>query len=136
MKTTNYTDTFIEVAEDCPVEIAEIPPLKGDARTIANLQYEMIKNNPYKFTSDDVIFGIYAVKNDLTKKELDKEREIFFSKGQACFRSSSLAKRYGWGIHSNSEGKIAIYPIESAEYKDLSKDKGINHLKAMRSKRV
>ena len=136
MKTTNYTDTFIEVAEDCPVEFAEIPPLKGDLKTIANLQYEMIKDNPYKFSSDDVIFSIYATKNDVTKKEFNKEKESFFSKGQACFRSSPLAKRYGWGVHSNSEGKIAIYAIESDEYKRLSKDKSLQHLKAMRSKRV
>lgn len=136
MKTTNYTDTFIEVAEDCPVEIAEIPPLKGDVRTVANLQYEMVKKNPYKFTSDDVIFHIHAVKNDFIKKELEKEKEKFFSKGQACFRSSPLAKRYGWGVHSNSEGKIAIYAIESEEYKRLSKDKNLIHLKAMRSKRI
>lgn len=99
MKTTNYTDTFIEVAEDCPVELAEIPPRKVDLKTVANLQYDMIKNNPYKFTSDDVIFNIYALKNDVTKKEFNKERERFFSKGQPCLRSSPLAKRYGWGVH-------------------------------------
>src|SRR5688500_4446588 len=102
MKTINYTDTFIEVAEDCPVLLAEIPPQKGDFKTVANLQYEMIKNNPYKFTSDDVIFAVYATRNDIPKKEFDKEKEKFFSKGQACFRSSPLAKRYGWAIHSDS----------------------------------
>lgn len=31
MKThaTNYKNTFIEVAEDCPVKAAEIPPIKA-----------------------------------------------------------------------------------------------------------
>ena len=136
MKTTNYTNTFIEVADDCPVEIAEVPPVNKDAKTIANLQFEMIKNNPYKFSSDDVIFQVYAIKKEITKQEFDRERERFFSKGQACLRTSPLAKRYGWGVHSNSEGKIAIYAVDSDEYKKRANDKKLKHLKAMRSKRV
>ncbi|MFD1678005.1 DUF6157 family protein [Alicyclobacillus fodiniaquatilis] len=27
--------------------------------------------------------------------------------------------KYGWGIRSNNEGKVAIYPVESDEYKQL-----------------
>ena len=113
VKTTNYIDTFIKIADDCPVLLAEVPPLKNGLKTIAGMQYEMIRENPYKYTSDDVIFTIYACKNDIIQKELGGEREKFFSKGQACFRSSPLPKRYGWGVHSNSEGKIAIYAMES-----------------------
>ena len=136
MKTTNYYNTFIAVAPDCPVNIAEIPPQKEAAKTIANFQFEMISAHPYKYTSDDVIFMGYALKNTLKKEELNAAKEIFFSKGQACLRSSPLAKRYGWGIHSNEEGKIAIYAIESATYKKLLADKKLKQLKAMRSKRA
>ncbi len=134
MNTTNYIDTFIEVAEDCPAAIAEVPPQKGE-RTIANIQYEMIADNPYQYTSDDVIFTVYAQKNNIPKDALIKEREKFFSKGQPCMRCSPLTKRYGWGVHSDTNGKIAIYAIESAEYKKLVSDKNLNHTKAMRSKR-
>lgn len=133
MKTTNYTNTFIEVAEDCSAKSAEIPPLKGSEKTAANIQFEMISENPYRYTSDDVLFTVYATKNNISKRELDKEK--FFSKGQACFRSSPLTKRYGWGVHNDAEGKIAIYALESTEYKKLSKDKNLKHVKAMRSKR-
>ena len=136
MKTTNYIDTFIEIADDCPLLQAEVPPLKSGLKTIAGMQYEMIKENPYKYTSDDVIFTIYARRNDITQTEFEKEREKFFSKGQACLRSSPLSKRYGWGVHSNPEGKIAIYAVESEEYKKFSTDKRLKQLKAMRSKRV
>jgi hypothetical protein len=136
MKTTNYYNTFIEVAEDCPAIAAEIPPLKGDEKTAANIQFEMVSNHPYKYTSDDVIFNVYAIKQNLANENPDKERERFFSKGQACFRSSPLAKRYGWGIHSNAEGKIALLAVESKEYKILSRDKLLKHVKAMRSKRI
>ncbi len=29
--------------------------------------------------------------------------QTFFSKGQPCLRASDLGKKYGWGIHSDSE---------------------------------
>ena len=51
-------------------------------------------------------------------------------------RSSALPKRYGWGVHSNEEGKLALIAVESAMYKKLSSDKDTTHLKAMRSRRA
>ncbi|OFX51007.1 MAG: hypothetical protein A2046_06170 [Bacteroidetes bacterium GWA2_30_7] len=135
MKTTNYFNTFIEIADDCPVTKAEIPPIKGDKKTVANLQYDLISANPYKYTSDEIIFQVHTDKNDIMDCELEIERNMFFSKGQPCFRSSPLAKRYGWGIHSNSEGKIAIFAFDSDEYSKLLKDSSLKILKAMRSKK-
>jgi hypothetical protein len=123
------------VADDCPVTKAEIPPQKKEEKTIASLQYEMIVNNPYKYTSDDVIFEIYAIKNNIPKFRKESEREKFFSKGQACLRSSPLTKRYGWGIHSNKEGKIALVPLESTEYKGFCNDKTLTIKRAMKSKK-
>ena len=134
MHTTNYFNTFIEVAEDCPVSDAEVPPQKGDAKTVANLHFEMIAENPYKFTSDDVIFNAFAAKNGLTSN-LQQERDLFFSKGQACLRASPLGKRYGWGVHSDAEGKVAVYPLGSEEYERFLEDEKLKKVKAMRSKR-
>lgn len=135
--TTNYYNTFIEIADDCPVENGELPPQKGDKITAANIQFNMVFDNPYKFTSDDVIFKVFSEKRSITSKsQFLEERKNFFSKGQACFRSSPLTKRYGWGVHSNNEGKIAIYPSGSVEYQKLKKDKALTHVKAMRSKRI
>jgi hypothetical protein len=135
--TTNYINTFIEVAEDCPVASAEIPPKKGEEKTSAVIQFEMVYDNPYKFTSDDVIFQVFAEKNKIkSKSQIIAEREKFYSKGQPCLRSSPLTKRYGWGVHNNAEGKVAIFAVESSEYKKFSKDKNLAHTKAMRSKRA
>ncbi len=137
MHTTNYYNTFIQIAEDCPVTGAEVPPLKGNDKTIANLHFEMAMHNPYKYTSDDIIFHAYAFKNGISgKASLAAAREAFFSKGQACLRASPLTKRYGWGVHSNAEGKIAIYDADSKEYRQFLKDKTIKQLKAMRSKKT
>lgn len=133
--TANYYDTFIEIADDCPVANGEVPPVKGDNKTVANMQFEMIIKNPYKYTSDDVLFQVFAHKNDLTEAEYEEARKQFFSKGQACLRASPLTKRYGWGLHSNHEGKVALYASDSVEYEKFVNDKSLTVVKAMKSSR-
>lgn len=137
MKThsTNYENTFIEIADDCPVKAGEIPPVKGEARTVANLQFDLLIRHPYKYTSDDVLFQVYAERNNIPKSDWRRAREEFFSKGQPCLRASPLTKRYGWGVHNDKNGKIALYASGTAEYKKFTKDKAIAHVKAMKSKR-
>jgi hypothetical protein len=133
--TTNYTDTFITVAEDCPATMAEIPSPKGDAKTIASLQFDMISQHPYQFTSDDVIFEAYAIRHDLSKSEYEQARKDFFSKGQACLRSSPLAKRYGWGFHHDAAGKVALVGVGTERYNKMAADKSLQVVKAMRTKK-
>lgn len=135
MKThsTNYTNTFIAVSDDCPTGISEIPPTKGDTRSAANIQFEMISKNPYKYTSDDVLFHVFAEKNALAPSEIVSARELFFSKGQLCFRASPLTKRYGWGVHNNQEGKIALFGRETKQYESFLEDVTLNITKAMKS---
>ncbi len=133
--TTNYQNTFIEVADDCPATSGEMPPVKGDKQTIGNVQFVLLYEHPYEHTSDDVIFATYAIRNGLKKSELKAAREEFFSKGQPCMRTSPLTKRYGWGVHSDDKGKIAIYPMDSPEYKKFAKDKTLQHTKAMKTSR-
>ena len=122
------------MAEDCLVEKGEVPPEKDGEKTLAALQYEMIGKNPYTYTSDDVLFQCYALKNEITKNNEANEKELFFSKGRACFRASPLPKRYGWGIHYNDESRMALYGCETPQYASFLKDKTIKTLKAIRSK--
>jgi len=133
MHTTIYFDSFIEVADDCPVAIAEAPPQKVE-KTAVSIIFEMVRDHSYQYTSDELIFHVHALKKGISSNQTDKEKERFFARGQPCLRTSPLGKRYGWGIHFNSEGKVAIYAVESDEYKQFSTDKSIRHLKAMRSK--
>lgn len=129
---TNYFDTFIEVAEDTKATCGIHPPTK-DKKTVAEMQYEMLAQNPYKFTSDDIFFQVFADRNDLTKAEYEQARAQFFSKGQPCFRASPLTKTYGFGIHSNSEGKVALFGMETDEYQRFLADEKITKVKAMKS---
>lgn len=125
--TTNYFNAFIEVAEDCPVDKAEAPPNR-EPKTVAQIAYDMLVESPYQYTSDDVLYAANGERRGLNRSE-------FFSKGQPCFRSSPLTKRYGWGVHSDEEGRIAIYAVESVEYENLANDPSLQHYKAMRSSR-
>ena len=77
---TNYFNTFIEVAEDTKANSGKNPPAK-DKKTVAEMQFEMVANNPYKYTSDDVFFQVFANRKNLTKTEYKQAREHFFSKG-------------------------------------------------------
>lgn len=130
---TNYQNTFIDLAEDCPVNEGQVPPLKGENKSVANLQFDMIIKHPYKYTSDDILFTVYAERNNIPKSQLKEAREQFFSKGQPCLRTSPLTKRYGWAVHSDDKGKVALYAAGSNEYKKLLKDKSLKVVKAMRS---
>ncbi len=132
MITTNYYNTFIQVAEDCPIDVAEVPNSKNGKTTVASMQYALVSTQPYKLTSDDVLFSVYAKRNNL--KETSENRHIFFAKGQPCFRASPLTKRYGWGVHSDSKGKVALIGVNSSDYKNFSQDSSIKQLKAMRQR--
>ncbi|WP_298646443.1 DUF6157 family protein [uncultured Proteiniphilum sp.] len=130
--TANYIDTFIEVAEDTKVNQGTIPPVK-DKRTVAQIQYELISGNPYRYSSDDILFQVYAERNNIPENEYKQAREQFFSKGQPCFRASPLTKNYGFGLHSNGEGKIALYGMETGAYRQFLADTTIKKVKAMKS---
>lgn len=134
MKThsTNYFNTLIEAAADTKVVKGTIPPSKSN-KTVAERQYELIASAPYQYTSDDIIFQVYAERRDLTPDEYPEARADFFSRGQACLRASPLTKTYGYGIHSNSEGKIALYGMETAIYQKFVADDNTAKVKAMRS---
>lgn len=134
MHSTNYTNTFIEVAADCKSDMGKVPPEK-QAKTIARMQYELLHEQPYHYTSDEVIFACYAAKNGLESADLAAKRAAFFAKGQPCLRASPLGKTYGWGIHFDHEGKVAIYGCDTVDYVRLQNDPTITHLKAMKSAR-
>jgi hypothetical protein len=64
-------------------------------------------------------------------------RAELFQKNHPCLRASPLPKRYGWGVHYDGHGRIAIYGTESEDYRRLSRDgEGDPALvRGMRSKR-
>lgn len=135
---TNYVNTFISVADDCPAEIASVPPEKAGKTSVAQVHYEMLVTRPYLHRQDDVLFASSASvrgADDLDDTDRAELRQAFFAKPQACLRTSPLAKRYGWGLHFDAEGNAAAYPLETDEYQRLGADASLQQLKAMQSLR-
>jgi hypothetical protein len=131
-----YKNTFIQVAPDCPAHEGAAPLQRGDSKSIATLEYEMLSGHPYEFTQEEVQFAVHLAHKAIPSAETEKERKAYFSGPHACLRASALAKRYGWGFHFDADGKVALVSKESAEYERFSKDESLQQFFAMRSKRV
>jgi Family of unknown function (DUF6157) len=132
----NYYDTLIEVADDCPATEGLVPAARGGKKTKAVVEYELLVNHPYAYTEEDIAFEVYAVLHAIPKVSRAKERATFLSKGHPHLRVSPLAKRYGWGIHNDAEGKVALVAVDSPEYQRLMKDPRTAKVKAFRSSRA
>jgi hypothetical protein len=135
----NYINTFIAVSPDTKAKAASAPPARGGKRSIAQIEYDLIAEHPYELTQEDVQFAVHVERNGIAPARLKAKRKqlrsAFFAKPMACMRTSPLARTYGWGLHFDSEGKVALVPMESAKYRKLASDRTIAQTRAMRSKR-
>lgn len=129
--TTNYSNTLICPAEDCKT-VAKIPEKAG---SVASLQYEMLIEKPYEFTSDDVLSTVAAKRKDIGKEGLVAFRHEYFSKGQPCFRASPLTKTHGWAVHSNEQGYVALVAPNGNKFSEFHEDEDVKKVNAMRNKR-
>ncbi|WP_243789890.1 DUF6157 family protein [Saccharopolyspora gloriosae] len=119
MERVDYVDTFIAVAEDCPATTGTPPPVKDDAPSVAARTYRLISAHPYEFTSGDVIFTVFADRHAIPDEDRVNARLEFYARSQPCLRSSQLGKRYGWGIHADARGHLALYAVDGPEYADF-----------------
>jgi hypothetical protein len=130
--TTNYFNSFIQVSPDCTAVVGTVPTRAG---TVAAMQYERLVDAPYQVTSDQLLFGIHADRRALSGQERDQAKQEFFLKGQPCMRASPLVKTFGFGVHHDENGRIAIYPVEGEQYAKFASDNNLEIIKGMRSKR-
>jgi hypothetical protein len=142
----NYYRTLIAVADDCPVTSSVVPAERGGKVTVAVLQYGMVADSPHVHTQEDVLFETWLKRQDMPKNqpkaEIARLRAEFFAKPQACLRASPLPKKYGFGLLFDQQGRVALCPMESTEYRRIvgggadGGANGVQILKAMRSKRA
>ena len=62
MRTTNYSNCFIPVAPDCPATEGLVSPRDG---TIGAMQHDLLIANPYRFTSDDLLFEVHVARKGI-----------------------------------------------------------------------
>ncbi|MHB1927763.1 MAG: DUF6157 family protein [Leptospirillum sp.] len=98
-----------------------------------------LSSDPYVYTQEELLFLVHVRRQRIPHSVLESKYEElwddFFSRPRACLRPSPLPIKYGWGIHFDSDGKIALVPMESEEYRCLEADKSLTQLVAMRNRR-
>ena len=135
------TDTIVLLAPDSPTKTSVVPVATGDKRPIHLIQYELLTARPYQLTLEELIFAVHVERAGLAGAEVKRRKdEIWgklFSKSHACMRASALPKKFGWGVHYDSRGKLALFAVESSEYRKLAggKVRGVKLVAALRTKR-
>jgi len=120
MENVDYISTFIEVSPDFARDAATEPRERAGAPTIASATYQLIASAPYAYRSSDVIFTVWADRQGIAADSRSEAWAEFYGRSHACLRSSDLGKRYGWGIHADADGRLAVYPVGSAAYASLA----------------
>lgn len=132
-------NTFVLCAEDCPVESPVIPQEKAGKPTVASLEYRLLSTHPYHFTRDDLLVEVALRKQGLPESETEAQRESLraelLRRPQACMRASPLPKSYGFGVHYDADGRLAIYGKGSPDYERLATTPSVTVVKAMRNRR-
>jgi hypothetical protein len=135
----DYYNTFIAVAADIAARVGTVPVERGGNKSIAVLEYELIAPSPYALTQSEVLFAVHAWRRNITADDLAADRDAiwkaFFSKPIACMRASPLPKTYGWGLHFDADGRVALVAMESARYQELAGDPEIVQKRALRRSR-
>lgn len=133
MHTTNHFGTLITVSSDCPAAQSVVPDKPG---SIAGLQYALLSERPYSLSSDDLLFEVHARRNGVSESEREEARAAFFARPRACLRASPLVKTFGWGLHHDAEGRVALVDRNSETYAALLADDNVAKRPGMRSKRA
>lgn len=135
----NYFNSFIRVAADCPVAEG-IDPRDGKRLTVAVRQFELLHGRPHELTSEDVLFETSKARAELgdgaPAAVVAAARAAFFGRPQACLRASPLPRRFGWGLHLDEQGRIALVAVGTEEYRRHAEDPGLVQLAAFRSSRA
>lgn len=125
----NYYDSFIHIAADCVIRSGTVPPRAG---SIAAIQYALLATAPYQLTSEDVLFETHRQRNPGTNQTPAQ----FFERAQACLRASPLVKTYGWGLHHDSAGRVALVGAETPAYRAFAARDDLAQVPGMRNKRA
>jgi D-alanyl-D-alanine-carboxypeptidase/D-alanyl-D-alanine-endopeptidase len=96
----------------CPPERSG---LRATGPTVASATYSLIAEHPYRFRSSEVLFTVWADRQGIAKEDRGDAWSDFFAKPRPCLRASDLPKRFGWGVHADEQGRIALYGVDSSE---------------------
>ena len=136
-------NTFVLVAPDCPAAAGTVPSSRRPAGpSVAAIQHELLTARPYSYTLEGLMVATHARRLGLSAAEAEARdgaiRAELFARPYPCMRASALAKRHGWGVHHDAEGRMALVGVESAEYRRLASgaEPGVAVVVALRTRRA
>ncbi|MGG6310607.1 DUF6157 family protein [Paenibacillus macerans] len=137
----SYKDTFIKVSPDCPADRGIVPESAKPGKPVHVIQYELLSQAPYRYDHEELLFEVHVrhkqIPDDVVQERRQEIWEALFSKSHPCLRASALPKKYGWGVHYDENGKIAIYGMDSPAYLRFASGEGgkVKVLSGMRTSR-
>src|SRR5699024_2673658 len=115
----------ITVSPDSTVSAAMEPPARGQKRTVPQLQFELLRDRPYRLDYGDLLFEVHVRHKELPAADLAANgpaiRDELLGKSHPCMRSSQLVKRYGWGVHFDADGRMALIGLGTDEYREFAR---------------
>ncbi|WP_026702596.1 DUF6157 family protein [Salibacterium aidingense] len=130
----NYYNTFIVIAEDSPVQKAVIPSSRRQKPTLAEVEYELLKEHPKKWTQEEFQFEAHMRHKNIPEEKRASAKMEYDKKSHACMRASALPKKFGWGLYFDGKGKVELVAVDSERYNQLVGTQGLKIVKAMKSK--
>ena len=116
----DLVNTLITIAASSS-KTSVIPASKSKKETVKEVVYRVLKENPYQLKQNDLFYEVHI--NQLKKTKALKLETYKLQRSELC-------ALLGWGIHGDQEGKLALVPVESSEYKELLNNTNINKKKA------
>ena len=119
----SYKSTLIEIGLSSRTTPTAPFRKQGDGETRDMVQYRVLVQNPYFYDYESFLHKVHVDERGKKNLKLDTY------KLEAC----ELAKRWGWCIHADEEGRLALVGYGSDKYNALLKDESIEQKQAYKS---
>jgi len=116
-------NVLVKVAEDRPVQKGTVP---GRSDVISHIGYDELSKNPYVYTQLEFYHQVHHIRRNKPDLKIESYN----------IKRNSLCKKYGWGIHINELGKLAIFGCETEDYKKLLNNILVRKVNSFKKHRV
>ncbi|MGL1933133.1 MAG: DUF6157 family protein [Desulfotalea sp.] len=116
-------EKLITISADSPTDKAIIPENDGK---LAFLKYSVLIGNPYKYTPLDYFREVHHIKREKPHLKIESY----------SIKRTELVKKFGWGIHVNDAGQIALVACDSKQYEKIFNDPSVLKQNAYRNKKI
>ena len=117
-----FPEILITVADKCPANHGMEPTTNRAEKTITMHQYDVLTEMPYQLTYKQLKEEVHRTRRG--KEFTDEQLETYMMK------RSELCKIYGWGVHEDKNGTLALVGCETKEYRRLVRKPGVERKKA------